>query len=108
MKSVTKVVQEMLMNSNQPLKAIAFQVSKPYSTLLRELNPYDKGAKLGVETLLDLMRVTQNYQPLHYMAQEMGFTLVPANPQMQQTDSPGFRSYSCRLDAAIPKKATNA
>lgn len=77
MMSVTKVVQEMVMNCSLPLKAVAAKIQKPYPTLLRELNPYDKGAKLGVETLLELMRVTNDASPLHHMAEELGYTLVP-------------------------------
>ena len=76
MKSVTKIVQEMIMNCGQPLKAVASRIGKPYPTLLRELNPYDNGAKLGVETLLELMKVAKDPTPLQYMAEEMGYTLV--------------------------------
>lgn len=77
MKTVTRVAQEMVMSSGEPLKAIASKIGKPYPTLLRELNPYDKGAKLGVETLLALMQVTKDYRPLQYMADSLGLTLVP-------------------------------
>ncbi len=76
MKSVTRVVQEMVMSCPLPLKVIAAKIGKPYSTLLRELNPYDTGAKLGVETMLDLMRITNNYTPLQYMAEELGCTVA--------------------------------
>lgn len=77
MNSITQIVQETLMNNGEPLKAIASKISKPYPTLLRELNPYDKGAKLGAETLLDLMQVTKDYRPLQYIAEQLGFHLVP-------------------------------
>lgn len=66
------------MHSHLPLKELAEKIGKPYPTLLRELNPYDKGAKLGVETLLEIMKVTGNIAPLVYMAEEMGYELAPA------------------------------
>jgi len=79
MKSVTRIAQETVMNSSEPLKSIASRIGKPYPTLLRELNPYDKGAKLGVETLLDLMQVTRDYRPLEFMAEALGLELQPRN-----------------------------
>lgn len=59
-------------------KAIAQAVGKPYSTLLREVNPYDTGAKLGAETLMHIMKTTGNVTPLEKMALEMGYRLEPA------------------------------
>ena len=53
-------------------------VGKPYSTLLREVNPYDTGAKLGAETLMHIMKTTGNVTPLEKMALEMGYRLEPA------------------------------
>lgn len=46
-----------------------------YSTLLREINPFDDGAKLGAETLVDIMKVTENIQPLQHIAEEFGYEL---------------------------------
>lgn len=86
MDSVTRIAQEMVMNNGQPLKAIASKIGKPYPTLLRELNPYDKGAKLGAETLLDLMRVTRDYRPLQYMAESLGMKIMP---QREATNGKG-------------------
>ena len=65
----------MVLEAPQSARDIAKAVGKPYSTLLREVNPYDTGAKLGVETFLELMRVTGNIAPLRYMAKELGYTL---------------------------------
>lgn len=56
-------------------KNIAAAVGKPYSTLLREVNPFDDGAKLGAETLVDIMRVTGNIQPLEHIAEQFGYEL---------------------------------
>ena len=38
----------MVLEAPQSARDIAHAVGKPYSTLLREVNPYDTGAKLGV------------------------------------------------------------
>ena len=73
---LTKIVHELVLNSPIPAKALAKEIGKPYSTLLREVNPYDAGAKLGVETLMEIMKKTGNVEPLEYIAQEMGYTIV--------------------------------
>ena len=68
-------VHDLVLESPLGAKAIAQAVGKPYSTLLREVNPYDTGAKLGAETLLHLMKTTGNVSPLKKMASEMGYRL---------------------------------
>ena len=40
-----------------------------------EVNPFDDGAKLGAETLVDIMRVTGNIQPLEHIAEQFGYEL---------------------------------
>ena len=47
-------VHDLVLESPIGAKAIAQAVGKPYSTLLREVNPYDTGAKLGAETLMHI------------------------------------------------------
>lgn len=74
---LSQIVHQIVLNSSTPAKALAEDVGKSYSTLLREVNPYDSGAKLGVETLMAIMRETGNVDPLVYMARELGFELVP-------------------------------
>ncbi len=71
------LVHEIVLESELPAKALAEEIGKPYSTLLREVNPYDRGAKLGVETLLRIMLRTRNVSPLAYMANMLGYSLVP-------------------------------
>jgi len=39
------------------------------------VNPFDDGAKLGAETLVDIMRVTGNIQPLEHIAEQFGYEL---------------------------------
>lgn len=63
-----RVILEMVQNASQPIKNIAEQVGKPYSTLMRELDPDDKGAKLGVDMLLPLMQACNSVAPLRYLA----------------------------------------
>ena len=47
MSKVIKAIHETVVNGKMPSKAIASAIGKPYSTLLRETNPLDPGAKLG-------------------------------------------------------------
>lgn len=70
-------VHDLVLESPIGAKAIAQAVGKPYSTLLREVNPYDTGAKLGAETLMHIMKTTGNISPLEKMAFEMGYRLEP-------------------------------
>ena len=43
--------------------------------LIREVDPYYRGAKLGVDTLLALMVASRDVRPLAYMARQMGLEL---------------------------------
>ena len=79
-------IHELVLESPIRARNIAPAVGKPYSTLLREVNPYDSGAKLGAETLLSIMKVTGNISPLEYMVHEMGYRLEPKKPQPQSTE----------------------
>lgn len=71
------LIQILVMENKFPAKDLAKYVNKPYSTLMRESNPYDAGAKMGVETLFELMKVTGNIEPLKWMAHELGYAIVP-------------------------------
>ena len=73
------VLQDVVFMSGLSASEIAKAIRKPYSTLMRECNPYDKGAKLGVVTLCDIMDLTKNVEPLRYMAGRMGYELTPKN-----------------------------
>lgn len=74
-KNVTKVVQDCILDSGIQAKIVAEKINKPYSTLMREINPFDASAKLGAETLLEIMKVTRDIRPLQFMATEMGYSL---------------------------------
>ena len=58
MNKVVKAIHETVVNGKMPSKAIASAIGKPYSTLLRETNPLDPGAKLGVETFMAIIETT--------------------------------------------------
>lgn len=57
-------------------RALAEKIGRRYATLMRELNPYDHGAKLGAQTLLDIMIATGDIRPLEYMARRLGVKVV--------------------------------
>jgi len=78
-RNVTKVVQDCILDSGIQAKEVAEKINKPYSTLMREINPFDASAKLGAETLLEIMKVTSDVRPLKFMATEMGFDLETGN-----------------------------
>lgn len=80
--SFINTVHDLVLESPIGAKAIAQAVGKPYSTLLREVNPYDAGAKLGAETLLSIMKITGNVTPLKQMAMEMGYKLEPGGHEV--------------------------
>lgn len=68
--NLISAVHDLVLESGLGAKNIAAAVGKPYSTLLREVNPFDDGAKLGAETLVDIMRVT-----LEHIAEQFGYEL---------------------------------
>lgn len=72
-----KIVHAAVLESRVPAKVLAREIGKPYSTLLREINPYDAGAKLGIETFFQIIRITGDIAALEYMAEELGMQLVP-------------------------------
>ncbi|MGL1861337.1 MAG: amino acid-binding protein [Pseudodesulfovibrio sp.] len=78
-RNVTKVVQDCILDSGIQAKVVADKINKPYSTLMREINPFDASAKLGAETLLEIMKVTSDIRPLQFMATEMGCSLDNAH-----------------------------
>ncbi len=73
-----KVMHNLVLEGPMSARDLAAAVQKPYSTLLREVNPYDTGAKLGADTLLLIMQQTGNVEPLEYMAMTLGYKLVPS------------------------------
>jgi hypothetical protein len=63
------------------LTEIASRMGKPRSTLGRELNPDDGGAKLGIVDFVFLVAETRSFAALDYIESSLGrcaFTLPPA------------------------------
>ena len=79
MSKVIKAIHETVVNGKMPSKAIASAIGKPYSTLLRETNPLDPGAKLGVETFMAIIETTGDSTPLNVMVRERGYRLAPVD-----------------------------
>lgn len=77
LESITKVTQDVVLEGNKPAKEVAQNIGKPYSTLLREINPFDDNAKLGAETLMEILKATNEVKPLEYIAQSIGYKLKP-------------------------------
>lgn len=87
-KSLTKKMQDVVLEGRIPAKEVCTQIRKPYSTLLRELNPFDNHAKLGAETMFDIVKTTRNVAVLEFMAEELGYTLQPqARPKGMRASS---------------------
>lgn len=74
---IDEVIQQIVLNGPVPSTELAEICGKSHKTLLREVNPEDKKAKLGAETLMKIMEVTGIIEPLKIMAQELNFDLVP-------------------------------
>jgi len=81
---LARTIHSTILESALPAKVIAKQLNKPYSTLLREINPYDDGAKLGIETLLQIMKITGDTAPLAFIANELGLELVTKNKNLRK------------------------
>ncbi|WP_291327914.1 phage regulatory CII family protein [Desulfovibrio sp. UCD-KL4C] len=79
LESITKMTQEVVLDGNSPAKEVAKKIGKPYSTLLREINPFDNNAKLGARTLLDIMKVTNEVKLLEQIANSIGYTVKPSS-----------------------------
>lgn len=74
--SLDKAIQESVLESQKGAKAIAIAVGKSYSTLMREINPCDTGAKLGVGTFMDIIKTTGDVRSLELLAAELGYRLI--------------------------------
>ena len=82
-----QLLQDTVSRSPIGAKAVAVKIGKPYSTMMREVNPNDKGAKVGADTLMDIVRATKDISPLVFMAKELGYRLVPVSKDEGEEDS---------------------
>lgn len=80
--TLTDAVNMIIGQSGYPEKGISADIGKPLSTLQRELNPHDDGAKLGVDTLFPLIRSCcgdnpgEAPEPLVWLCKRLGFEPV--------------------------------
>ena len=89
---LSTLIHNLVLDNPVPAKDLAKAIGKPYSTLLREVNPYDAGAKLGAETLLQIMMQTGDVKPLEFMANKLGYTLMPAKGDVQHVTPGAFHT----------------
>lgn len=83
MKEFNSIMFQLVTTQQETTVELAKSINKSYATLMREINPHDKGAKLGVETVFQLMQLTKDTTPLEYLADQLGFTLVDINDSSQ-------------------------
>lgn len=76
--TITSIVQSTVLYA-QCSREIAEKIGKPYPTMMRELNPFDASAKLGIDTLIDIMKITNDIKPLEFMAENLGYILEPSD-----------------------------
>ena len=86
--SMSEAVRRMVDDSGLPVKAIAAETGKGYTTLYRELDSEDDGAKIGVDTLPLLIRAAPQEPPLPLvvLAARFGFRLVSDDVQPDKED----------------------
>ncbi|MEF2231097.1 MAG: phage regulatory CII family protein [Pseudodesulfovibrio sp.] len=101
-KNLTKKMQDVVLEGRISAKEVCREIKKPYSTLLRELNPFDTHAKLGAETMFEIVKATHNVSVLEFMARELGYTLMPVESgrqavARQSRDSKRIRRQSATL-----------
>ena len=91
---LSTLIHNLVLDNPVPAKDLAKAIGKPYSTLLREVNPYDTGAKLGAETLLQIMLQTGDTKPLEYMAGKLGYALVSSRAEAPHVTPGAFQAQS--------------
>lgn len=77
--AIEQLIYEALENCGRKKSDVAAGMGIPLSTLSRETSPYDSGAKFGAASMIPFMRETRSLAPLEYIADQMGFRLVPKN-----------------------------
>ena len=78
--ALAAMLYEMPDQAGTSVAYLAKRLGKPASTLGRELNPDDAGAKLGLETFVFLSAETGDFAPLDYIETALGrvaFALPP-------------------------------
>jgi hypothetical protein len=75
--TLTEIIRDAVFNSGVPAKAVAQELGKAYSTLLRELNPDDESCKIGADHIGPIMKACGDASPVRHLAALMGYTLCP-------------------------------
>ncbi len=89
---LSEVIARMVDDSGRPLKAIAAEIGKGYSTLYRELDSNDEGAKIGVDSLQPIIRACIRHPlvspppPLMWLNSKNGFKAVPLTASPDRDD----------------------
>ena len=73
---LSMLIQSVVRKDPAKVPYLAKCAGKRCSTLLREADPYNARAKMGIETLLAIMEAGEDVRPLAYMAHKMGLRLV--------------------------------
>lgn len=97
---LSTLIHNLVLDNPVPAKDLAKAIGKPYSTLLREVNPYDTGAKLGAETLLQIMLQTGDTKPLEYMAGKLGYALVSARNEAPHVTPGAFQGQAAGMSVS--------
>lgn len=66
-------LQEMLFEEDMSMRDLADACGKNYSTLMRELSPWDKKAKLGLVTFIRIVQATHDRRLLALLIEASGF-----------------------------------
>ena len=99
---LSTLIHNLVLDNPVPAKDLAKAIGKPYSTLLREVNPYDTGAKLGAETLLQIMLQTGDTKPLEYMAGKLGYSLVSSRAEAPHVTPGSFQAQPSGVQMGVP------
>ncbi len=91
------IIHNLVLDSPVPAKDLAKAIGKPYSTLLREVNPYDTGAKLGAETLFQIMAITGNLKPIEYMSEKLNMGFFPTNKEFPHVTPGAFEGKNMSM-----------
>ena len=77
--SLEELLHHVLEDCGRTKGAVATDMGVPLSTLSREVSLFDEKAKFGAAALVPFMRATRSVAPLRFIAQALGFGLVPLN-----------------------------
>lgn len=80
-------IQDTVSRSPIGARAAVVRVDKSYPTMMREVNPNDKGTKVGAGTLMDTVRATKDVSPLVFMMKGLGYRLAPVSKDEGEGDS---------------------